>query len=47
MSDYVERLAAAGRAAGVLSFVPRSTLVESVRRTEAQTLCGRGAACPG
>ena len=29
-----------------LSFVPRSTLVESVRRTEGQTLCGRGAACP-
>jgi hypothetical protein len=34
-------------AGSALSFVPRSTLVESVRRTEGQTLCGRGAACPG
>ncbi len=33
-------------AGSALSFVPRSTLVESVRRTEGQTLCGRGAACP-
>jgi tRNA A-37 threonylcarbamoyl transferase component Bud32 len=32
---------------GALSFVPRSMLVDSVRRTEGQTLCGRGAACPG
>jgi len=30
-----------------LSFVPRSVLVDSVRRTESQTLCGRGASCPG
>jgi serine/threonine protein kinase len=36
-------LAAAGSA---LSFVPRSVLVDSVRRTEGQTLCGRGAGCP-
>jgi len=28
-----------------LSFVPRSVLVDSVRHTEDQTLCGRGAAC--
>ena len=34
-------------AGSALSFVPRSVLVESVRRTEGQTLCGRGAACPG
>jgi hypothetical protein len=34
-------------AGSALSFVPRSALVESVRRTEGQTLCGRGAACPG
>jgi tRNA A-37 threonylcarbamoyl transferase component Bud32 len=33
-------------AGSALSFVPRSTLVESVRHTEGQTLCGRGAACP-
>ena len=32
---------------GALSFVPRSVLVDSVRRTEGQILCGRGAACPG
>ena len=32
---------------GALSFVPRPVLVDSVRRTEGQTLCGRGAACPG
>ena len=32
---------------GALSFVPRSVLVDWVRRTEGQTLCGRGAACPG
>ena len=32
---------------GALSFVPRSVLVDSVRRTESQTLCGRGASCPG
>ena len=38
-------LAVAGGSA--LSFLPRSALVESVRRTEGQTLCGRGAACPG
>ena len=30
-----------------LSFVPRSALVDSVRRTEGLALCGRGAACPG
>src|SRR5689334_15572509 len=30
-----------------LSFQPRPTLVESVRRTEGLALCGRGAACPG
>ena len=30
-----------------LSFVPRSVLVDAVRRTEGQTLCGRGAGCPG
>jgi len=36
---------AAGRAA--LSFVPRRRSFESVRRTEGQTLCGRGAAWPG
>jgi tRNA A-37 threonylcarbamoyl transferase component Bud32 len=34
-------------AGSALSFLPRSALVESVRRTEGQTLCGRGAACPG
>ena len=27
--------------------LPRPSLVDSVRRTEGQTLCGRGAACPG
>src|SRR6478752_1331918 len=32
---------------GALSFVPRSVLVDFVRRTEGLTLCGRGAACPG
>src|SRR5689334_2821087 len=32
---------------GALSFVPRSVLVDAVRRTEGQTLCGRGATCPG
>jgi hypothetical protein len=32
---------------GALSFVPRPVLVDSVRRTEGQTLCGRFAACPG
>jgi tRNA A-37 threonylcarbamoyl transferase component Bud32 len=32
---------------GALSFVPRPVLVDWVRRTEGQTLCGRGAACPG
>ena len=30
-----------------LSFLPRSTLVDYVRRTEGLALCGRGAACPG
>ena len=30
-----------------LSFQPRSTLVDFVRRTEGLALCGRGAACPG
>jgi hypothetical protein len=30
-----------------LSFVPRPVLVDWVRHTEGQTLCGRGAACPG
>ncbi|MGO9293623.1 MAG: hypothetical protein ACLP52_07045 [Streptosporangiaceae bacterium] len=29
-----------------LSFQPRSTLVDFVRRTEGLALCGRGAACP-
>ena len=29
-----------------LSFVPRAVLVDFVRRTEGQTLCGRGARCP-
>jgi hypothetical protein len=28
------------------SFVPRAVLVDFVRRTEGQTLCGRGARCP-
>src|SRR5689334_15327489 len=32
---------------GALSFVPRPVLIDWVRRTEDQTLCGRGAACPG
>ena len=32
---------------GALSFVPRPVLIDRVRRTEGQTLCGRGAACPG
>jgi len=32
---------------GALSFVPRSVLVDFVRRTEGLTLCGRGAGCPG
>jgi hypothetical protein len=32
---------------GALSFVPRPVLVHWVQRTEGQTLCGRGAACPG
>jgi hypothetical protein len=32
---------------GALSFVPRPVLIDWVRRTEGQTLCGRGAACPG
>ena len=32
---------------GALSFVPRPVLVDWVRHTEGQTLCGRGAACPG
>src|SRR6201995_2464722 len=32
---------------GALSFVPRPVLVDWVRRTEGQTLCGRGAAWPG
>ena len=30
-----------------LSFQPRSTLVDFVRRTEGLALCGRGATCPG
>jgi membrane-associated phospholipid phosphatase len=30
-----------------LSFQPRPTLVDFVRRTEGLALCGRGAACPG
>ena len=37
----------AGTADGALSFVPRSVLVDFVRRTEGLTLCGRGAGCPG
>ena len=37
-----------GDAAGsALSFQPRPTLVDVVRRTEGLALCGRGAACPG
>ena len=37
-----------GDAAGsALSFQPRPTLVDFVRRTEGLALCGRGAACPG
>jgi hypothetical protein len=32
---------------GALSFVPRPVLIDRVRRTEGQILCGRGAACPG
>jgi hypothetical protein len=31
----------------VVAFMPRSALVDSVRRTEGLALCGRGAACPG
>jgi hypothetical protein len=34
-------------AGSTLSFQPRSTLVDFVRRTEGLALCGRGAACPG
>jgi membrane-associated phospholipid phosphatase len=30
-----------------VSFVPRATLVDYLRRTEDLALCGRGAACPG
>jgi len=30
-----------------VAFMPRSTLVSYVRRTEGLPLCGRGAACPG
>jgi hypothetical protein len=36
----------ADAAGSALSFQPRTALVESVRHTEGQTLCGRGAACP-
>jgi hypothetical protein len=37
-----------GDAAGsALSFQPRPTLVDFVRRTEGLALCGRGTACPG
>jgi hypothetical protein len=32
---------------GALSFVPRPVLIDWVRRTEGQALCGRDAACPG
>jgi hypothetical protein len=32
---------------GALSFVSRPVLIDWVRRTEGQPLCGRGAACPG
>jgi hypothetical protein len=40
--------AASPDAAGsALSFQPRPTLVDFVRRTEGLALCGRGAACPG
>ena len=31
----------------VAAFMPRSALVDYVRRTEGVALCGRGAACPG
>jgi hypothetical protein len=30
-----------------VAFMPRSGLVDYVRRTEGLALCGRGAACPG
>jgi hypothetical protein len=36
----------AGAAGSALSFQPRPTLVDFVRRTEDLALCGRGAACP-
>jgi membrane-associated phospholipid phosphatase len=32
---------------GAVAFVPRSRLVDSIRRTEGLALCGRGALCPG
>jgi hypothetical protein len=37
----------AGAAGSAVSFQPRPTLVDFVRRTEGLALCGRGAACPG
>jgi hypothetical protein len=37
----------ADAAGSALSFQPRPTLVDFVRRTEGLALCGRGAACPG
>ena len=36
----------AGAADSALSFQPRSTLIDYVRRTEGLALCGRGAVCP-
>ena len=45
---HARRLPVLGDAAGsALSFQPRPTLVDFVRRTEGLALCGRGAACPG
>jgi tRNA A-37 threonylcarbamoyl transferase component Bud32 len=37
----------AGAVDTTVAFVPRSTLVDYVQRTEGLVLCGRGAACPG
>jgi tRNA A-37 threonylcarbamoyl transferase component Bud32/membrane-associated phospholipid phosphatase len=37
----------AGATGSAISFQPRATLVDFVRRTEGLALCGRGAACPG
>jgi membrane-associated phospholipid phosphatase len=37
----------AGPTGTALAFMPRSRLVDYVRRTEGLALCGRGASCPG